>query len=514
VLGRSTRFALAFAIAALVVAPTADATYLGHNGKIAFDRDDGGIWTMDPDGSNQGLLTGDANDPAWSSDGRRIAYGCRLNASNFSADVCTANADGSSETVLGNFSGGGLHQPTWSPDGLRLAVDTATGCSFHVCFSELWRINSNDGGDPIRLEAGAVPNWSVNGLIAFTHYSINPPPGIWLVDPMRPGSSTKVPNSDGATTPDWSPNGEQLVFSSFQEGIGQEIYVIDRDGSNLVRLTNNSVNEYYPAWSPDGTKIVFVREVGGTYDIWVMNADGTGGTQLTNTPTVYETSPAWQPTPQPGYPRPKAASPLRVSLVPAFERCAAPNRSHGPPLSLASCAPPDRRAGFMTFGSAPSGASPKSVGHVRMGVIPGDPDPVNRADIKVMVSLSDVRRGFDLADGPGSLELVLPVRITDLSNGPFGSEHQATVQDIDDYQTNPLRFLVPCAETADPTVGSTCSVDTTVNALFGSNPGGVRERRRAIWQFDQIAVWDGGEDGFIESRDDNTVLAVQGVFVP
>ena len=63
-------------------------------------------------------------------------------------------------------------------------------------------------------------------------------------------------------------------------------------------------------------------------------------------------------------------------------------------------------------------------------------------------------------------------------------------------------------------MGSTCSVDTTVNALFGSNPGAVRERRRAIWQLDQIAVWDGGEDGYIESRDDNTVLAVQGVFVP
>jgi len=151
---------------------------------------------------------------------------------------------------------------------------------------------------------------------------------------------------------------------------------------------------------------------------------------------------------------------------------------------------------------------------VRLSGFPGDPDRVNRADVNVSVSLSDVRRGFDLADGPGSLELVLPVRITDLTNGPFDSEHQATVTDLDNYQTNPLRFLVPCAETADPAVGSTCSVNTTVNALFGSNPGAVRERRRAIWQLDQIAVWEGGEDGYIETRDDNAVLAVQGVFVP
>ena len=73
-------------------------------------------------------------------------------------------------------------------------------------------------------------------------------------------------------------------------------------------------------------------------------------------------------------------------------------------------------------------------------------------------------------------------------------------------------------ETADPAVGSTCVVTTTVDALVGGAPGEilpwVREGRRAIWQLDQLAVYDGGEDGFIESRDDNTVLAVQGVFVP
>jgi hypothetical protein len=150
---------------------------------------------------------------------------------------------------------------------------------------------------------------------------------------------------------------------------------------------------------------------------------------------------------------------------------------------------------------------------VRLAVDSGDPDSVNRADVMISVSLTDVRRGFDHADGPGSLELVLPVRITDKHNGAFDSE-QATVQDLDDYTDNPLRVLVPCAETADPTVGSTCAATTTVNALFPWQPNPVAERRRAIWQFDQIAVWDGGEDGFIESRDDNTVLAVQGVFVP
>jgi WD40 repeat protein len=512
-LGRSIRFLLVLAVAALACAPAADATYLGHNGKIAYNRDNGVVWTMDPDGSNQAQLTSDAQNPAWSSDGRRIAYGCRLNTNEVSFNTCIANADGSSARTLDNYGLEPQLRPVWSPDGLRLAVDTAGSCSFSVCVGDLWRINSDDGGDQIQLSGNAFnASWSVSGEVAFHFFHFNSPSGIYVVNSRVPNSATKVPNSDGGTAPDWSPHGTKLVFSK-STGTGGDIYVIDRDGSNLTQLTTDTLSESDPTWSPDGTKIAFVR-YDGDYDIWVMNADGTGETQLTDTPAIFEDAPAWQPAPQAGYVRPVSASPLRASLVPAFEPCTSPNRTHGPPLSFGSCAPPSQRAGFMTFGSAPAGASPKAVGSVRLGVVPGDPDSVNRADVKVSATLKDVRRGFDLADGPGSLELVLPVRITDQTNGPFDSEHQATVKDFDDYLTNPLRFLLPCTETADPAVGSTCSVNTTVNALLGSNPGAVRERRRAIWALDQLAVYDGGDDGYIESRDDNTVLAVQGVFVP
>ena len=151
---------------------------------------------------------------------------------------------------------------------------------------------------------------------------------------------------------------------------------------------------------------------------------------------------------------------------------------------------------------------------MRVRAVADDPGTsASESDVRLSVSLSDVRRGFDLADGPGSLELVVSVRMTDKRNGALDSE-QATVEDFDDYMTNPLRLPVPCTETADPAVGSACAATTTVNALFPWQPRPVVAGKRAIWQLDQLAVWDGGEDGFIESRDDNTVLAVQGVFVP
>jgi hypothetical protein len=69
---------------------------------------------------------------------------------------------------------------------------------------------------------------------------------------------------------------------------------------------------------------------------------------------------------------------------------------------------------------------------------------------------------------------------------------------------------VPCAGTADTTVGATCAVTTTADSVL---PGTVNEGKRAVWQLGQLEVFDGGADG-LASTDDNTLFARQGVFVP
>ncbi len=85
----------------------------------------------------------------------------------------------------------------------------------------------------------------------------------------------------------------RIAFSSTR-GSSQNIYVMNADGSNVTQLTNHLGSTRFPAWSPDGQRIAFSYYQNGSFDIYVMNADGTNVTQLTNQPGR-EWFPAWSP---------------------------------------------------------------------------------------------------------------------------------------------------------------------------------------------------------------------------
>ena len=89
-----------------------------------------------------------------------------------------------------------------------------------------------------------------------------------------------------------SPAG-RIAFASDRDG-NFEIYVMNADGSGVTRLTNNPASDGAPAWSPDGSRIAFVSERDGNVEIYVMNADGTGQTRLTNNPDGDQV-PVWSP---------------------------------------------------------------------------------------------------------------------------------------------------------------------------------------------------------------------------
>ena len=144
-------------------------------------------------------------------------------------------------------------------------------------------------------------------------------------------------------------------------------------------------------------------------------------------------------------------------------------------------------------------------GNLRLIARPGlsSTPTIDEADVRMAISISDVRLRSDLTDYSGELETRLGLRITDRRNGSTGAD-TGTVSDT------PFTFAVPCAVTSATNVGSTCSIDTTADAVL---PGTVVEDKRTIWQVDGVRLYDGGADGQAVTQD-NTLYLHQGVFVP
>lgn len=157
-------------------------------------------------------------------------------------------------------------------------------------------INAQGQGTTVKVfETGKIPFFSPpdnRWEVAFTsERDGNPEIYVVNADGSNPRRLTDNPALDGS--PAWSPGGGQIAFFSTRDG-NAEIYVMNADGSNQHRLTDNPAPDSYPAWSPDGTRIAFVSERDGNSEVYVMNADGSDPRRLTDEAAV-DAYPAWSP---------------------------------------------------------------------------------------------------------------------------------------------------------------------------------------------------------------------------
>jgi Tol biopolymer transport system component len=266
--------------------------------RIAFvsnrDANDLEIFAVNSDGTDLTNLTkspGADDTPAWSPDGSKIAFGSYRDGN---WEIYVMNPDGSGPTRL-TTDPTDDEQPVWSPDGSRIAF-----VSWRSGASELWVMNA-DGSGQTRLSwfpsgGPTDPTWSPDGSkVAFGSWG-----DIYVASAVAAGQAvpvatnlTNIAPSLMAIEPAWSQDGAKIAYRCCDDD-NWEIYVMNADGTGRTNLTNSPGWDSGHTWSPDGTQIAFNSGRDGNDQIYVMKSDGTSATRLTSSADAKH-NPSWSP---------------------------------------------------------------------------------------------------------------------------------------------------------------------------------------------------------------------------
>jgi TolB protein len=231
------------------------------------------IFKIDLENGEVSQLTdeGDNIEPSWSPDGTMIAYGCK---SEQNYEICVMDADGANKRQI-TVSGFDNWGPDWSPDGKSIVY-----ASNEVPYSHLYilDVESNQPRRLLNAEGNeGAPKWSSDGQRIVYMSDRGNKFNIYVVNPD--GSNEKqITNFGKDDRPNWAPDSERIVLRrevrSSSVFDGGEVLLIDADGNNEIRLTENQLSENFPAFSPDGKWIVYSTNNQDSKQLAVISVTG------------------------------------------------------------------------------------------------------------------------------------------------------------------------------------------------------------------------------------------------
>lgn len=280
--------------------------------QIAFASDRSGDWEIyvsDLDGSNLRQVTnspGIDREPNWSPDGNQIVFVKLASQTDYTGDIYIINADGAGMRKL--TSGG---EPSWSPDGQRIAYfSTQFEPLSPSVMGSVWIINSDGSGNRLLGKDLGDPTWMPDGQTMFAGGISSENPTINVYRVRSDGTAqTRLTNDGGfACSPSAAPDGSGVAFVNLGGTESFHISIMRPDGSDQRAITRGPAWDSFPSWSADARRIVFSRDsdadphwslpfIGGgplPSSLWIVNADGSGLTQLTNNP-FNDADPAFRP---------------------------------------------------------------------------------------------------------------------------------------------------------------------------------------------------------------------------
>jgi Tol biopolymer transport system component/tRNA A-37 threonylcarbamoyl transferase component Bud32 len=247
------------------------------------------LWTIDLNtGQRKRISEGDALQPTLSPNMKRIAYWSRPDRYGQREHILTVPVGGGDAVAVTDGSSTDLN-PVWSPDGQYLYFSSNRGGS-----SNIWRVGIDENTGVTSGRPEAVTAIGANTSVLHLSFSRNGKQMAYSAQteirnlrsvPFDPDQGT-AGNPRAVTQgslqlwfPDISPDGEWLT--AYSMGQQRHIYVIRTDGTEQRDLTPDNFRHAWPRWSPDGQRIAFTSRRTGDYELWVMNRDGSGLRQLT-----------------------------------------------------------------------------------------------------------------------------------------------------------------------------------------------------------------------------------------